>query len=391
MVAALVISFALQVALAVHSTGRLLGADSPTYVRIAASFSDGSLLSGDALDQGYWPAGYPLVMSILDATSPDRVLPVQLLQALLVTAMALMVFDILRPISNRVAFLGLCLIAFSPAMIAGALAVGYEILLGFFLTAAVWVLWPTAFAVRLPLRPLIAGALAGLALTIQFKMVVIVPVLLYLAWRMRERRWAPFELAIGAAIPPLLWSVRNATAFGAFRPWTSNGPINVWIGNGPHATGAYVTPPPIADPSSLAYLRAAVNWAFLDPNAFARLQFAKVANLFSPPEADAFGLSLPELLKDVLTWALWLWPLSLGLLLGLFVAAWLLRVGDELAVLRPFAVIAIIGLAVNVPFFGEGRFRTPVEPMLAVVAAATAHVVWQRWSGRVGKSTPSAP
>jgi hypothetical protein len=171
---------------------------------------------------------------------------------------------------------------------------------------------------------------------------------------------------------PWLWSA--STLAGTFVPVALNGGVNLWIGNNPAATGAYMDPPPASwDPANDAKLRQAafdymreqplrtvgllgwkllysvdrepwIEWVFLETSITVddRVQplVQNIANLY-------YWLVLHAALGSV-SWAL------------AARRAWLLL---------PLLLL-VYSIASQLPFFGTPRFRWTVQFVLVVYAAA---------------------
>ena len=116
------------------------------------------------------------------------------------------------------------LVALSPAVWAMARIGGYEILLALLLNMSLLLVWTTystarrTRAGRWGISTFSSGLILGAAVLVQNKAIVVLPVLMFLAWRIRR-----FQVL-------LPWSLRNLAVFGAATPFNNNGSINVWIG-----------------------------------------------------------------------------------------------------------------------------------------------------------------
>jgi len=86
--------------------------------------------------------------------------------------------------------------------------------------------------------------------------------------------------AMVAVVLMLPWWWRNYRVFGQFVPLTTAGPLSLWVGNNPGATGNWQPyPPELTGLPELAYVRAAgqmaVEWMRQNPTEVARLTLAK--------------------------------------------------------------------------------------------------------------------
>ena len=183
------------------------------------------------------------------------------------------------------------------------------------------------------------------------------------------RRWQGLMLLAGLAAALSPWMIRNALTMGHFIPLTTRGGFELYMGNAPDSNGGRgghlvwgrdVTPPPPAPPGQdeVAQDRALTSqtWGALiqDPwRALSRLP-AKFGNMWRPTWEGS-------------SWRNWLalggWYLVAAALalLGLWRGS---RAGSGLL----WAYVAY-HVAVHLLVFGIIRYRVPVHPALAVLAA----------------------
>ncbi len=206
------------------------------------------------------------------------------------------------------------------------------------------------------------------------------------------RRAAPF--LAGFALLPLLTLVYNGVAGRAWVPIAVNGGINLYIGNGPEANGAYVRPPEMREDRDLLGIAAARRLS-----GGSGADDADPANAFSAVQADRFwrGRALAHLAAEPGR-ALGLYARKLLLFFGQYEVpqveslpferrfSFLLRLplpGMALLAAVAFfgfwrlrrdpwarwlaASVAAIALSVSL-FFVTDRFRAPVVPFLALLA-----------------------
>ena len=291
--------------------------------------------------------------------------------------MAWMGFALTRRFGEWTSTITFAAIALSPSLLWFSLVIGYEILLGFLLTLAFSALWLGWW----PRRPAVGGALAGLsvslALVVQFKSIVVVPVLLVLAYRLGWRAVAGFVAAI--AVPIGLWMIRSAIAVGSPAPWSTNGPVNIWIGNNPQATGGYMDPPTIPARWGSDYTQAALRWMDEEPRAFMELLGVKIMRLFLPNVPIDYHVDVPAWMDTSLVVLSWAVSSMVALTFGLFIASVVWRLDSPVRFLLPMAVYVLLLVAANLPFIAEPRFRVPVEPLLIAICIPTAAVIARRW------------
>ncbi len=203
--------------------------------------------------------------------------------------------------------------------------------------------------------------------------------------------------AAGCLLPLILTLLHNGISGGVWSPVAVNGGINLYIGNGPEANGAYVRPAGMREDMDLLGLNAARRGLGSTSGTEGG---AVVGGDISPGQADRYwtsralafaashpirslglglrkvffffgGYEIPEMesLSFESRYAgLLRWPLpGMALLSALaVVGAWLLFRRDSVARwLTASAAVVAIGVCV---FFVAGRFRIPVAPFLAVLA-----------------------
>ncbi len=235
------------------------------------------------------------------------------------------------------------------------------------------------------------GLLVGLAALGRATVLVWLP--LAAGWLVfRRRQWARAALVCaGAALVVLPVTIRNYVVEGDVVAITSNGGINLYIGNNPHARGTYNLPEgmwfrpgnpkddfagvevgrvalghvPSSSELSSFWTRKAVRHISTHPGRTLRLTAHKAAMLLDSYEQ-------PQLYNydayRELSWSLRLLPgagVALGLgLLGLLLA-WT-PLGNER--LRRYALFVALFALAYLPFFVAGRYRAPIVTLVSALA-----------------------
>ena len=274
-------------------------------------------------------------------------------------------------------------------------------------SAVAFLLWGLVVAERGGVRRWLGlGALAGGLVLLRENTLLVLPWLVPFAWRGgASRRLAAARL--GAAVGGLALvlapvAARNAALGGGFLPTTSQGGVNFYIGNNPHADGTYRPLSPgrqeptleRREPARLAtaalgrplsaaevsryWLRQALAWAAREPLAFARLQVRKVGLFWSwyewPDAVDFYWLRARA------------WPLHWpgfdfgGAVLLAVAGLWLAR--RDLGRFAAPLLFAVGWMVSTVAFFLFARYRLPVVPALVLLAALPVVALGRAFAAR---------
>jgi 4-amino-4-deoxy-L-arabinose transferase-like glycosyltransferase len=250
------------------------------------------------------------------------------------------------------------------------------------------------------LWPVLAGVLAGLAALTRETGVPLLVVLCWLAWSGRPRfsrraLRAPL-LVLGAAVVVLIpWTVRNEHEFGRFEPVTT--------GTGYALAGAYdhqaqtskrfpaLWAAPFADVAKVLHADPTANEAqissglttmavhYIEHNPGSVLKTAywstlRLLDLTGPGFERWFAPyeGYPRWLAGISVYAFWL--IALLAIAGVFTSA--VRRAP-----RAFWACPVIMFLSCVPFEGDTRYRSPVDPFLLILAAFALRSAWQRRRG----------
>ena len=358
----------------------LWGPDGGTYVAIAERMRwPLDVVGPDLGDGNYWAIGYPLFLRFLDVLPWSGLLFVTLIQSGLLIATALAAYKIVSPLREPFRVATFALVALSPSLLFASRVIGYESLLAFLLTTALFFLLRVQRRSSVLVSLVLAGLCLGIATWVQSKVLLLAPVFVLTMLLGRpfvnglvRAMW----LLAGFLLPLLLLAGRNALVHDRFSPVTDNAAINAWIGNSPESSGRYMNvyfPPDWRE----TLLERIGTFAFDSPRDFVTLQVRKVVELFVPTrERPDFGFAALDLSIEALQFA---WLLCLALGLGLFVAGLAFRVLGRATELWPVALTCVVGLLTHVPFIADARMRLPYEPMLIILAVAAVSVTRARW------------
>lgn len=334
-----------------------------------------NLVEGQPYGLPFWPPGWPALLAIVYGLfGADVAVGLWLNLTLSVLTIALTGGLTLQLFGRRAAILSMWLMAMMPSNILPVVLLRYEIWLQFLLALGLWAsLW-----LRSPRRWIGVAVAVTVLATLVRPLWILLPLFLWLCCRCLGQTyigWRGLALAqVGAILLLAPWVWVSSVHAERFVPIALNGGVNLWIGNNPQATGAYINPPSeYWDPRSEAAVRAAaLDFMFDQPGQVVELTLRKVWYSFSyEPWVEWLFLKtsvavpeqLPETLQAVLNLYYWaMWPLLLG------TAAWLVAAG-RYRWLLPLLLVAY-GVGSQLPFFGTPRFRWTVQFVLIAYAAA---------------------
>jgi len=364
-------------------SGTIPWADAQWYHELAIGLSNGlGYLNEHGRPTAYWPPGYPAFLSILYRLFGAHVSVGQVANAILSFFQVLLVYLFSRRVfSEKGARIASLLLTFSVGNAAYAGSLMSEVPLGFLLSL---ILYHCAKRTIIDFRTfdlVIFGLLVGLGALVRPVMLVL-PIALLLTMMKAGIKWN--RLLASAALMACVISVtllpnvlRNYALFRSFVPISTNGGINLWIGNNPDATGSYMPPPPLAlsgneAEQSDAAFRAGLTWIAGHPAAAVVTLFKKVVHLYY---RDDQGI----LFSLVRTQGSLLWPVSFGLILmanlfyySVFGVA-LYQIWARRATLSPeaylLAAVSVMMTLFYLIYFGADRFHMPLWPIGACFAA----------------------
>jgi 4-amino-4-deoxy-L-arabinose transferase-like glycosyltransferase len=212
--------------------------DEVAYQRLAMN-----LVQGKGYGIPFWPPGYPLVLAVLYflfGSSPKVAIVFNLILSLLILVTS---FLVARKLFNgRIAIISMFIMAIMPSYILTISLVRYEILLQFCL-----VLTLLLSLNKWRFLNMVGIALLSALATLIRPLIIFWPVLLYLinthqgSLTSRIKKGG-LTLAL-TSVFILPWIAYASSTAGRFVPIALNGGMNLWIGNNPQATGAYISPP----------------------------------------------------------------------------------------------------------------------------------------------------
>jgi 4-amino-4-deoxy-L-arabinose transferase-like glycosyltransferase len=375
--------------------------DTTFYQFAASSLANGSGYTGLNFEPtAAWPPGFPFVMSLLYRVFGERLSLALALNVVLATATVVLIYLIAeRMLGRREARVAAGFFAILPGPIFMNAVYLSETMFIFMLVGLL------ALVVFLPERRWTAVALGvalGLAALTRGEG-LLMPIIPLAVWwgHLGRREWlrraALLLLAMAITIAP--WTIRNAVAMDGFVPVANNPSGTLWSGHNPDANGWIVNPkgpppatrsgdPPDETERARQLRREAIDWALRNPlkelgliprklimlnqgsggsiawmNAGARYQWQLGTSsiLFFTVVADAFGYFL-----------LFLTLASLVLLGARRV--WRMHPGMQ----GVLAYLALCLVNYGIVYYGQWRYRIPMEPFMILVATPLIVRVWEQ-------------
>jgi hypothetical protein len=207
-------------------------------------------------------------------------------------------------------------------------------------------------------RAACAGAALGWAALISPRVLALLPLAAACIWmhgggRAGGRR--SIALSVGVLLVLAPWTWRNHRCYGEWIATTTNGGINLYIANNPHATGSYFLPPadqrpPHALTDSDAWRREAIAYVLQHPFQTLARSIVKAFMFWKPHYGDQVLVLIPFLVGWWRWWRRRPRPLSPA-------HAWILGA-------------PLVATAVHMVFFVQVRYMIPVLPLVGVTAAA---------------------
>lgn len=360
---------------------RPLFSDEKEYDRLAFNLAAKASYTYDTSPTAYRPIGYPAFLGFNYFVFGHHLILVKLVQALADVAISFFIYLLLAGHPERTRLLGAALWAFfAPALFYANLLLS-ETVFTFLLVLMTWILsrkhegsgW----------QSVVLGALLGILTLIKPTIVIFLLLLPILMRRIDLPLRKLYPIALGFLLVLSPWLVRNYLTFDEFA-LSSNGGINLLIGNNPGATGAYKYPIDTSDPRGATgefetdreALRAAAGYIVSNPVASILNVAKKMARLFES-EGGVLVMTFhdaPDATVRYRTKYASL-PLPWILLTNLYYFAIMLAaVFGYLSAERGtlwwiFLFVLISWLVVHAVFFGGGRFHFPLMPLMVAFAA----------------------
>lgn len=194
------------------------------------------------------------------------------------------------------------------------------------------------------------------------------------------------------------WMYRNYTVFGQAVLVSANGGSNIWMGNNPQSTGAYMRMPPTPGMNEAErdrHLgRQAMAFIAEHPQEYLRLALRRIGITYSRETIGVawnetaliahFGPSVLVAMKIVSS--LYWWLILLFGILG----AWQLSArGVRGFIFHPLVVVLAYLALIPVLTVGQDRYHMPLNPLLAIFAAYGFFSLRRRYRPCISAITPA--
>jgi 4-amino-4-deoxy-L-arabinose transferase-like glycosyltransferase len=370
--------------------------DTTFYQFTAASLANGGGYTGLTFEPtAGWPPGFPFIVSLLYRVFGERLSLALALNVVLATATVALIYLIVdRMLGRREARVAAAFFAILP---------GPLYLTGLFLSETTFIFMLVGFLALLvfvPDRrwtPLVLGVALGLAALTRGEGLLMPIIPLAVWWGHHARRvWleraALLLVAMALTITP--WTIRNAIVMDGFIPVGNNPSGTLWSGHNPEANGWIVNPtgPPVdsipvgkADETKRAsrLRHEAVDWAMHNPLKELGLIPRKliILNQGSGGSVSGWLNAGPRYQWQLGTSSILVFTVladAFGYFLLFVTLASLVLVGPRLhpGMQGVLAYLALCLVNYGFVYYGQWRYRIPMEPFMIVVAAPLLVRVW---------------
>lgn len=344
----------------------------------------------------FLPPTYPLLLALsrmLFNTNVSFIILLQIALSVLNVWFLFLITEEMR-LPKSVGLIAALLFSIYPPMIAYSVSLGTTTLETFFLLLGSWLTYRAVNKSSWICAGL-SGILYGLAALTRSPWLLVIPLatlwILFMSYRRRSvliPHAAALVLASALTLSP--WVAYNYHTHGRFLLTSTNGGLNLWIGNNPNATGEYIFPTEmdrdlilsVADWPEVErdqfFFSNAITFIESHPTQAINLALKKMLFyfFFRPNIGSTYeGAGLPLQLASLFFIAAWILLLPFSI-----IGLWTLRKSWDQQIL-PIALFLSQG-AVAMAYFAGTRFRAPVDSFVIIWAATGLVVLFSRWQNK---------
>jgi hypothetical protein len=396
----MVFSFLVTLAIAWHSGSPLRYGDEAAYKGIALTLIQQHRFTSDGVHlSAYRAPGYVWFLAVAEIARGSNV-ELRIFNAATLVLAQLFLFLLVCSIAGEeTSVIALILTLAYPILFYTATLLFPQTLGAALLLCGMWLLLrPPPLTVK---RGVLAGLVWGfLILTIPTFLVIAVLTIITLGYQRKQARAGLIAAVLTIGVLLGAWSYRNYRVFHAFVLVSTNGGVNLLLGNSENATGnsnSDTLPFRYAvqghkEPNEVAadryYSQQAKRWIFHHPARAARLYLAKLVHYFgfldhlvSDDNSSMLNSQSARMMIMLVTWG----PLLLLFFLRLALSRkFPLSFAETL-----FAGLYLFNAAFVSLFFTRIRFRIPMDWLLIAVDAGMVRVLFSLLLARKAPSTTS--
>lgn len=359
-------------------------ADAQDYHTLAVALASGDGFSTNGQPTAYRPIGYPLFLAGIYALFGVEIGAAQFTQSLLGALSCVLLAVVGRFwYSERIGLLASLGLALYPESILYSQLLMTEVLYVFLFLLGIWLAtlgWRTSSWKRGLVSGLIVGAMV-LVRPVALVLLGVIPFCDLSTLNMREFFRRVCIVCIGCAVLVTPWMARNWLVLG--QPvLATNGGVDLWIGNNPHATGRYnwsdemrqqiLTGNDEIENDRIAR-EAALTYIFNDFGRFMKAGAVKLAYYFGLEATSVNWLNLggdPIFAKPIIRVAMFA-GVNIGYIVLVALALLALATAGRSTWSQhtPFLMLLAASILPYTIFFGESRFHYPIIPLLMLLGA----------------------
>ena len=398
------LAFVVGAAIAWHRGSQLGYADELDYVGLARHLADGLGFTANGHATAFRPPAWPAVISVVDllggGITAARFVAVGFFSATVVALYAL----VRRVAGSDAGLLAATVLTCYPLTLYTSTTLYPEaqamLLVTWGMLAAVLADSNDRSAARVGWAATSGASFGVLGLTAPAYLVLAGTTLVWILWRrcsIRRVVLLAVPLVLVTIVPLVGWGIRNEAQLGSFVPLSTNGGLNLLLGNNENTTPTSGVDVDISRYEREAarrdldevetdrfYREEALDWVTSNPRSAATLYVGKLANFFNF-RSNVVSESQQSSLTDILG-ALTYYPLLILFVVRLALFRKLPLVRGEGLLAASYLVYALSAAV----FFTRIRFRVPVDQLMIGVVAIGAVAWWRSRRALVPSGDPAS-